>query len=341
MTNAENAEIQVAERRPQEQAIAQQEMTPMGMISSIVQQGASPEALERVTAWAERMQANEARRAFAQAMTNFKALCPTVARHAKGHTNTYATLVDIDEQIRPALTQCQLSPSWRVTKNDKDWVEIECRVTHVMGHYESTSFGGPPDRGPGRNELQARASTVSYLERYTLKALLGVVDKDMKDDDGEGGAPTKDKKPASQNLMNADEAEKKAREQFRQMAETKVGAKMTNAALRTLLANAQQASGTETVAECAEYIGRDDVLVGADGTLSVVNEAAFDETTAGPGTSPPTAGADPAPALTTDPPVFRFQCPRCGKQMPVKPASGLCPGDGTKKCLGKVVEIDA
>ncbi len=33
-------------------------------------------------------------------------------------------------------------------------------------------MGGPPDAGGAKNALQARASTKSYLERYTLKANL-------------------------------------------------------------------------------------------------------------------------------------------------------------------------
>lgn len=292
----EPTETTLAERRPQEQAMAPvQELSPMGMISSIVQQGADPESLERVTAWAERMQANEARRAFAQAMTNFKAICPTIVRDRKGHTNTYATLVGIDEAIRPALAQCQLSPSWRVLKNDKDWIEVECRVTHVMGHYESTSFGGPPDVGPGRNALQARASTVSYLERYTLKALLGIVDKDMPDNDGDDGAKTKEKPPASQTLMNADEAEKKARAEFRRIAEAKANSDMTNAALRKLLTAVQQASGLESTAECATYINDENVLVGADGSLGFVKDTMFDADTS---SAPVDAAGVPTQAQT-------------------------------------------
>lgn len=264
-------------REPQQQALAPgQELSPMAMISSVVQAGADPEALDRVTAWAERMQANEARRAHAQAITNFKALCPTVARKSKGHTNTYATLVDIDEQIRPALTQCQLSPSWRVIKNDKDWIEVECRVTHVMGHYESTSFGGPPDRGPGRNELQARASTVSYLERYTLKALLGIVDKDMPDNDGADGAPQKEpKKPASQSLMKPEaDAEQAAKQKFKDAAVKKLGdGGLTGDSLRRLLAKVQRASGKQDIAECAAWLADPNVLISPEGVVSVVTDA--------------------------------------------------------------------
>ena len=48
-------------------------------------------------------------------------------------------------------------------------------------------MGGPPDTGGAKNAIQARASTKSYLERYTLKAITGLSEQDD-DDDGGGGA---------------------------------------------------------------------------------------------------------------------------------------------------------
>lgn len=50
-------------------------------------------------------------------------------------------------------------------------------------------MGGAPDTGPGRNAIQARGSAKSYLERYTLTAILGLSAQDS-DDDGAGGKKT-------------------------------------------------------------------------------------------------------------------------------------------------------
>ena len=47
-------------------------------------------------------------------------------------------------------------------------------------------MGGPPDAGAAKNALQARASTKSYLERYTLKAICGVAEGG---DDTDGNLP--------------------------------------------------------------------------------------------------------------------------------------------------------
>ena len=65
-------------------------------------------------------------------------------------------------------------------------MEITCTLSHEGGHSESVSMGGPPDTGPGRNAMQARGSTKTYLERYTLTAILGLAAQDA-DDDGKGG----------------------------------------------------------------------------------------------------------------------------------------------------------
>jgi hypothetical protein len=49
-------------------------------------------------------------------------------------------------------------------------------------------MGGPPDSSGAKNAIQGRASTVSYLERYTLKAILGVSEQEDDDDAGGGAA---------------------------------------------------------------------------------------------------------------------------------------------------------
>ncbi len=44
-------------------------------------------------------------------------------------------------------------------------------------------MGGPPDAGGAKNAIQARASTKTYLERYTLKAITGLSEQN---DDTDG-----------------------------------------------------------------------------------------------------------------------------------------------------------
>jgi hypothetical protein len=74
-----------------------------------------------------------------------------------------------------------------VVQDDKDWIKIACRVRHAAGHSEETEFGGPIDTGPGRNAIQARKSSVTYLERITMLLALGLAEYDADDDGAAGG----------------------------------------------------------------------------------------------------------------------------------------------------------
>ena len=49
-------------------------------------------------------------------------------------------------------------------------------------------MGGAPDTGPGRNAIQARGSSKTYLERYTATAILGLAAQDA-DKDGNDAEP--------------------------------------------------------------------------------------------------------------------------------------------------------
>ena len=64
---------------------------------------------------------------------------------------------------------------------------MTCTIKHVGGHSDSVSLGGPPDSGGAKNAIQARASTVTYLERYTLKAITGLAEADDDTDGSTGG----------------------------------------------------------------------------------------------------------------------------------------------------------
>jgi hypothetical protein len=48
-------------------------------------------------------------------------------------------------------------------------------------------MAGPPDAGGAKNAIQARASTITYLERYTLKAICGVAEQGDDSDGNHGG----------------------------------------------------------------------------------------------------------------------------------------------------------
>ena len=164
--------------------------TPADLLAIAVNQGADLDKLERLMALQERWQAGEARKAYDAAFAAFKAEAVTIIKNRQVtdgplKNKRYAELFAVVNAVTPALSKHGLSSSWKLTKDDKDWIEVTCFLKHTAGHVESVSMGGPPDAGGAKNAIQARASTVSYLERYTLKAICGLSEQD-EDTDGAG-----------------------------------------------------------------------------------------------------------------------------------------------------------
>ena len=137
------------------------------------------------------LRAEAARNAYAAAIAAFKAEGVKVIR-SKTITDgplkgkKHADVFGVVDAATEALSKHGLSATWETLQDDKDWIKIACRIKHVAGHSESVAFGGPIDTGPGRNAIQARKSTVSYLERITMELALGLAEADA-DDDGRGG----------------------------------------------------------------------------------------------------------------------------------------------------------
>lgn len=165
--------------------------SPAAMMMAAMAQGASLEQVEKMMDLQDRWERKESEKAYNAAFAAFKA---EAVRIIKGRKVTdgplrgkeYAELHDVVDAVTPALSRHGLSTAWKLTRDEKDWLEVTCTLKHVGGHSESVSMGGPPDAGGAKNALQARASTKSYLERYTLKAICGVAEGG---DDSDGNTP--------------------------------------------------------------------------------------------------------------------------------------------------------
>jgi hypothetical protein len=162
--------------------------TPSDLLRIAVEQGADLDKLERLMALQERWEASQAKKAYDAAFAAFKAEAVVILKNRQVtdgplKNKKYAELFAVVNAVTPALSLHGLSSSWKLTKDEKDWIEVTCTLKHTGGHTESVSMGGPPDAGGAKNAIQARASTVSYLERYTLKAITGLSEQD---DDTDG-----------------------------------------------------------------------------------------------------------------------------------------------------------
>lgn len=164
--------------------------SPMALAIAALQSGMSPEQISAMMDLQDRYNATEAKKTYDEAFAAFKAEAVKIIR-GKDVTDgplkgkSYAELHDVVNAVTPALSKHGLSSSWKLTKDEKDWMEVTCYLRHVGGHQESVSMGGPPDAGGAKNAIQARASTKTYLERYTLKAITGLSEQN---DDTDGNA---------------------------------------------------------------------------------------------------------------------------------------------------------
>ena len=170
--------------------------------------------LEKLLEVRERWEAAEARKAFNEAFANFKAEAIQVIKNKtvsdgplKG--KAYAELFSVVNAVTPLLSKHGLAHSWKLTKDDKDWIEVTCTLKHAQGHSESVSMSGSPDTGGAKNAIQARASTITYLERYTLKAVCGVAEQGD-DNDGNGSGKKLDDDTYNGFLKTIDEAKDEA-----------------------------------------------------------------------------------------------------------------------------------
>jgi hypothetical protein len=162
------------------------------MIRMAVSGGADLEQLEKLLALQERYETNEARKAYHKAMAAFKSNPIKITKDKKvGYSTSkgnvgysHATLANVVDKITAELSKHGLSASWNTNQNGK--IKVTCRITHVLGHSEETALEANADDSGSKNSIQAIGSTVTYLERYTLLAALGLATQDQADDDGKG-----------------------------------------------------------------------------------------------------------------------------------------------------------
>ncbi len=181
-------------------ALAPTDQGPARLLEMAVQQDLDIDKLERLVAMKERWDAQKAKEAFYAALVNFQKIVPVLEKRNvvdfKGKSGgevryAYASLSDIKAQIQEGLSDCGLSYRWEFADNTGN-IDVTCIVTHILGHSEKTTMTAPADSSGSKNPVQERASTITYLQRYTLIGALGLTTANQDDDGrkGQAGSPT-------------------------------------------------------------------------------------------------------------------------------------------------------
>lgn len=170
------------------------------MLRYALDSGADLDRLEKLMAMQEKDNANKARMAFVAAMADFKKDAPEIYKDKNvsfsGTNYNHATLGGICEAVIDSLARHGLSHDWDTQQPPSGMIVVTCTLTHIAGHSKSTSMESPPDNSGKKNAIQQIASTVTYLQRYTLLAATGLATKDMPDDDGRGAQAEQAPAPA-------------------------------------------------------------------------------------------------------------------------------------------------
>lgn len=163
---------------------------PADMIRLAVDKGTDLSKLRELLEIQKDWEANEARKAYHKAMSDFKANPPTILKDKSvGYESKsggqkvgykHATLANVTQKISAELSKHGLSASWRVSQNGV--IAVTTRIAHVQGHFEETTVSAPSDKSGSKNDIQAIGSTITYLERYGLLALTGLATFDQDDD---------------------------------------------------------------------------------------------------------------------------------------------------------------
>lgn len=156
----------------------------------------SPERVTQTLDFYERMDKLQGKKEFDAAIADAKAeFEPIIKRRVVERGGTagsykHEDLADIDGAVRPAMSKYGLNYRYRASSNPNEPIRVTCVITHRQGYSEETTLSAGADSSGGKNTIQAIGSTVTYLQRYTLRLALGLAA--ARDDDGRASAVVAD-----------------------------------------------------------------------------------------------------------------------------------------------------
>jgi hypothetical protein len=159
-------------------AIRREELAPAAAdyVRLAIERNLPPEIFAKLLDNAERVDAIRARKDFEAALTAAKAEMPQILKNREvsfGNTNyKHEDFAGLAGQVDPVISKHGLSYRFR-TNSDKDGITVTCIVSG-HGHHEENSLWAPHDKSGNKNAIQAIGSAQTYLQRYTLKAALGL-----------------------------------------------------------------------------------------------------------------------------------------------------------------------
>ena len=158
------------------------ELTPMDLIQIAIEKEGSVDVIERLTKLQLDIQDRNDRVAFTRAMSEFKDNVPVIIRNRvirdKDGAEKYkaVALEDVAGPIMKGLSERRITYRFKTADLPGGLIRVTCflRLEGTAYEEEGSSLAAPPDTSGGKDHLKGVGSTVSYLEKFTLLASIGV-----------------------------------------------------------------------------------------------------------------------------------------------------------------------
>ena len=160
--------------------------SPIQALTKALESGIEIEKLEKLLDLQAKYEAMEAKKAFIQAMADFKAVPIVITKDKdnKQYNSRYTSIGNLVNTVLPVMSKSGLSHKWDIEQTDQ-LIKITCIVTHLMGYSEYTTMSAPPDKSGSKNTIQQIKSTRTYLQGATFESAMGLASSDSNlDDDG-------------------------------------------------------------------------------------------------------------------------------------------------------------
>lgn len=165
--------------------------TQPDFLTLAIERGVDADALEKLVALHERLEARKAEQAFNEALQQFQERVPVIPKNKRVNYPTkgggkvdysYSTFDHVADTIRPLMTDLGLHYSFSTEPMDGKRLMVKCIVRHIDGHSIESTFPVDVDSTAKMNIQQQMASATTYAKRYALIQALGITTADTDDD---------------------------------------------------------------------------------------------------------------------------------------------------------------
>ena len=158
------------------------------LIAQAINKNVPVETMEKLLAMRRELKEEHAREMFFAALSKLQNEMPVVEKRkivmnkdGKTIRYKYAPIDDIIRQTKKYIKNNGFS--YIITSStDNSQLNVTCRVTHLAGHTESSSFVVPIDKTAFMNSQQQFAAASTYAKRYAFCNAFGILTGDEDDD---------------------------------------------------------------------------------------------------------------------------------------------------------------